>query len=86
MGNDRSDGKCTVYQIRVRGTIGRQWSAWFDDLEIVPLENGETLLTGPVMDQAALHGILARIRDINLALIAVTLLSDRQQVEMDSEE
>lgn len=86
MANDQSAGERAVYQIRVRGIIGRQWSAWFDDLEVAPLESGETLLTGPVMDQAALHGILARIRDMNLALIAVTLLSDRQQVEMDSEE
>jgi hypothetical protein len=76
MVDDRSDEECAVYQIRVRGIIGRQWSAWFDDLEIVPLADGETLLTGPVVDQAALHGILAKIRDLNLPLISITLVSN----------
>ena len=76
MVDDRSDEERAVYQIRVRGTIGRQWSAWFDDLEIVPLADGETLLTGPVVDQAALHGILAKIRDLNLPLISITLVSN----------
>ena len=71
MVSDRSEGECVVYQIRVRGIIGQQWSAWFDGLEIVPLENGETLLVGPVADQAALHGILTRIRDMNLPLVSV---------------
>ena len=71
MVDNQSEGERAVYQIRVRGIIGRQWSAWFDDLEIVPLENGETLLTGPVIDQAALHGVLANIRDMNLPLLSV---------------
>ena len=77
MVDDRSDEERAVYQIRVRGIIGQQWSAWFDALEIVPLMGGETLLTGPVVDQAALHGILAKIRDLNLPLISVTLVSDQ---------
>jgi hypothetical protein len=72
MVEDRSGGTATVYEIRVRGIIGTLWSAWFDDLEIVPLQNGETLLAGPVADQAALHGILARIRDLNLPLVSIT--------------
>jgi hypothetical protein len=76
MVDDRSDEERAVYQIRVRGIIGRQWSAWFDDLEIVPLADGETLLTGPVVDQAALHGILAKIRDLNLPLLSITLVSN----------
>ena len=75
MVDDRSDEERAVYQIRVQGIIGRQWSAWYDDLEIVPLADGETLLTGPVVDQAALHGILAKIRDLNLSLISITLVS-----------
>jgi hypothetical protein len=75
MVDNRRDRGLVVYQIRVRGTIGRQWSAWFDDLEIVPLETGETLLTGQVTDQAALHGILAKLRDLNLPLVSVTCLS-----------
>lgn len=77
MVDDRSDEERAVYQIRVRGIIGQQWSAWFDDLEIVPLADGETLLTGPVVDQAALHGILVKIRDLNLPLISISLVSDQ---------
>jgi hypothetical protein len=67
----RPGGERAIYQIRVRGIIGQQWSAWFDGLEIVSLEDGETLLTGPVADQAALHGILAKIRDLNLPLVSI---------------
>jgi len=84
MAEDRSGGKPTIYEIRVRGIIGRQWSAWFDDLEIVPLENGETLLSGPVADQSALHGILARIRDLNLPLISVTSVTNRRTEDSDA--
>jgi hypothetical protein len=61
----------SVYQIRVRGSLSETWSDWFDGLSIVPLENGETLLTGPVVDQAALYGILWKLRDLNLRLISV---------------
>ncbi len=60
-----------VYQIRVKGRLDGAWSAWLDGLEITPQPNGETLLSGPVADQTALHGILARIRDMNLILISV---------------
>lgn len=71
MVDDRSGGERAIYQIRVRGIIERQWSAWFGDLEIVPLETGETLLRGPIVDQAALHGILSKIRDLNLPLVSI---------------
>jgi hypothetical protein len=63
-----------VYQIRVKGSIGEQWSAWFDGLDIISLEGGETLLQGAIADQAALHGILIKIRDLNLPLIALRLV------------
>ena len=62
----------TVYQIRIRGVISSSWSDWFDGMEIEPQVDGETLLTGPVIDHAALHGILCRLRDLNLPLISVT--------------
>jgi hypothetical protein len=71
--------KRPVYQIRVKGWLGEAWSDWFDGLSIVPLENGETLLAGPVVDQAALYGILWKLRDLNLKLISV------DTVERDSE-
>jgi hypothetical protein len=59
------------YEIHVRGRLDARWSAWFEGLTLTPLENGETLLAGPIRDQAALHGILAKIRDLGLPLISV---------------
>jgi hypothetical protein len=63
-----------LYQIRLRGHLDSQRSEWFDGLALVREANGETTLTGPVRDQAALHGLLNRVRDLNLTLIAVTRL------------
>ena len=60
-----------VYQIRVKGQLGPQWTDWFGGLTITPEANGDTLLTGPVVDQAALHGLLRRVRDLGLPLLSV---------------
>ena len=60
-----------VYQIRVQGHLGRQWTEWFEGLTITPEENGDTLLTGPVADQAALHGLLRKVRDLGLPLLSI---------------
>ncbi len=60
------------YQIRVRGRLGPEWGAWFDELRITSLADGDTLLSGPVADQAALHGILNKIRDLGLVLLALS--------------
>ena len=60
-----------VYQIRVRGVIDAGWSDWFDGLTICPQADGTTLLTGPVRDQSALHGLLAKIRDLSLPLLSM---------------
>jgi hypothetical protein len=59
-----------VYQLRIKGHLGRQWTDWFGGLIITLEDNGETLLTGP-MDQAALHGLLKKVRDLGLPLLAV---------------
>jgi len=59
------------YEIRMRGQLDDHWSAWFEGLTLTPLENGKTLIAGPVQDQAALHGILAKIRDLDLHLLSV---------------
>jgi hypothetical protein len=61
------------YEILVRGQLDSHWRTWFEGLTLTPLENGETLIAGPVQDQAALHGILAKIRDLDLHLLAVVL-------------
>lgn len=61
----------SYYQIRVRGRLGPEWAGWFDELSITNLADGDTLLSGPVADQAALHGILNKIRDLGLVLLAL---------------
>jgi hypothetical protein len=61
----------TVYRIVVKGTLDETWSDWFEGLSLVSLERGETLLTGPIVDQAALYGILWKLRDLNLTLLSV---------------
>ncbi len=59
------------YRIRVEGHLGSAWSEWFAGMTLAQTEAGDTILSGPVLDQAALHGLLAKIRDLNLMLIAV---------------
>lgn len=60
-------------EIRVKGQIDEHWSAWFDDLEITHTDQDETLLRGIVADQSAVYGLMARLRDLGLMLVAVTL-------------
>lgn len=60
-----------IYQIKLEGHLGREWTDWFDGLTITLDDNGETVLTGQVGDQAALHGLLKKARDLGLPLISV---------------
>jgi hypothetical protein len=60
-----------IYQIRVRGHLDSQWKDWFEGLAITLEENGDTLITGPVVDQSALHGLLRKVRDLGLPLVSV---------------
>jgi hypothetical protein len=62
------------YEIRVRGYLDQRWSEWFAGLRLAHLDTDETLLSGLLPDQAALHGLLERIRDLNLTLISVNLV------------
>ena len=64
-------GQPMVYQIRVKGHLGSQWQDWFGGLTVTLEDNGETLLTGPVVDQAALHGLLKKVRDLGMPLVSV---------------
>jgi len=64
----------TVCQIRIKGHLGAQWTEWFDGLAVIPEEDGNTLLTGPVVDQAALHGILKKVRDLGMPLLSVNFV------------
>lgn len=70
-----------VYQIRIKGHLGQQRMDWFDGLTITPQEDGNTLLSGLVIDQSALHGILKKIRDMGMPLLAVNQIEPKY-VEM----
>ena len=61
----------TIYQIRVEGHLNLQWTDWFGGLAITLEEGGDTLLTGPVVDQAALYGLLKKVRDLGMPLVSV---------------
>ena len=63
-----------VYQIQIAGHLRPQWAEWFEGLTVTPTENGETLITGWVADQAALHGLLKKVRDLGLPLLSVNPL------------
>jgi hypothetical protein len=64
-----------TYQIRVKGNLDSKWEAWFDGFTIIQQGNDVTTMSGPVADQAALHGVLAKIRDLGLSLILVERLT-----------
>jgi len=67
-----------VYQIGIEGHLGREWADWFEGLAITALDNGDTLLTGPVIDQAALHGLLKKVRDLGMPLLSVNRVKPGQ--------
>lgn len=64
--------QAVVYQIKIEGHLGCQWTDWFGGLAITLEDNGDTLLTGPVVDQAALYGLLKKIRDLGMPLVSVS--------------
>src|SRR5258707_2514077 len=82
MPNDISSGsdpgQPLIYQIRIKGHLGRQWTDWFGGLTISPEDNGDTLLSGSVVDQAALHGLLRKVRDLGAPLLSVTRVEPGQ--------
>jgi hypothetical protein len=69
------------YEIRVEGHLGNSWTTWFEGMDIHHGAGGETVLTGPIRDQAALHGVLMRIRDLGLPLVAVRRLNEGKEEE-----
>jgi hypothetical protein len=71
MSNKSNPRQSQIYQIRIKGQLGDQWSDWFDDLTITLEDDGNTLLSGPVVDEAALHGLLKKVRDLGMPLISV---------------
>lgn len=82
--NSKTDASpAAVYQIRISGHLGAEWADWFDGLTLTLEENGETLLTGPVVDQAALYGLLKRVRDLGMPLLSVTRVEPGQSDAFD---
>jgi hypothetical protein len=61
-----------IYQIRLEGHLSLHWTDWFESLTLTLEDNGDTLLTGPVVDQAALYGLLRKVRDLGVPLISLT--------------
>jgi hypothetical protein len=72
-----------IYQIRIKGHLGSEWSDWFEGLAITSLDNGDTLLTGPIADQAALYGLLRKVRDVGVPLLTVVCLKHGQAETSD---
>ena len=70
MSNNFNPAEPMVYQI-IRGRLDAQWADWFGGMTVAPAEGGDTLLTGAVVDQAALHGLLRQVRDLGMTLISV---------------
>jgi hypothetical protein len=83
LGNDPDRPK--IFQIRIQGHLGQQWKNWFDGLTIVLEEDGNTLLSGPVIDQSALHGILKKIRDLGMPLLSVNSVDSNRATKIDTD-
>src|SRR5215472_17578384 len=84
--NSESDpGHPMIYQIRIEGHLGHEWADWFEGLTLTLEDNGETLLTGPVVDQAALYGLLRKVRDLGIPLLSVVSIKPSQADISDSE-
>ncbi len=74
-----------VYEIRLKGHLNDRWADWFDGMTITLKEDGDTLLTGPVVDQAALHGLLKRVRDLGIPLLSVNFVSPGRASHQEDE-
>ena len=68
-----------LYEIRIKGHLDKRWAGWFGGLAVTLADNGDTLLTGPVVDQAALHGLLRKVRDLGMPLLSVIRVQPGQE-------
>ena len=76
--NDPNQPK--IYQIRLQGYLSSQWADWFDGMTITLEDDGNTLLTGPIVDQAALYGVLKKVRDFGLPLLSLHAIMPEQEL------
>ena len=79
MSDERIKNEQQIYEIRIRGRLEDRWAAWFGNLAFRYEEDGTTILCGPLEDQAALHGVLKYIRNLNLELISVQPIEDKEK-------
>ena len=79
--SERSTGRhpdAARYEIRIKGHLNSRWAAWFDGLSLTNNNDGTTIISGPVVDQSALHGLLQKVRDVGLPLVSVTQVDPDQ--------
>ena len=79
-------GRKMIYEIRLKGHLGSEWTDWFGGLTITLGEDGDTLLAGPVVDQAALHGLLRQVRDLGMPLLSVSRVQTGNAATSDVEQ
>jgi hypothetical protein len=78
-----TDPTAPRYRIRIRGHLDPAWSTWFDDMTLTEQDDGTTELAGPLIDQAALYGLLSRLHDLGATLLAVQRMTDRPRSRPD---
>lgn len=83
---ETNPGQLMVYEIRLKSHLGAEWTDWFDGLTVTLEDSGDTLLTGPVVDQAALHGLLKKVRDLGMPLVSINpVCSEAARLEQRNE-
>ena len=83
---DEKHNQHLCYEIRLKGQLDERWAEWFDGLTITLEDNGDTLLTGPVIDQAALHGVLKKVRDLGIPLVSVCNVEPRPPTTLGADQ
>lgn len=84
--NSKNPDEPLVYQIKIKGHLGRQWTDWFEGMTITLEDDSHTLLTGSVVDQSALHGLLRKVRNLGMPLISVNCINSDKADASDREQ
>jgi hypothetical protein len=81
--NDGTSAPVPHYELRVAGRLGDRWSAWFDGMTLTAADDGTTSIRGPIVDQAALHGVLQKLRDLGIPLISLAPVPAQPRPDLD---